>query len=292
MKDFKSYKLNELVLPKIPMVGIPSGEYIELTADQFKDLNQARLLLYDTSMGSMTFRDKDYSRILHYISDIQKEKIKSFLKSIGLEKYRINDDYTVEALENVKIRKEMSHLPIQFDYAMGHFDISDCGLTTLQGCPETVEGDFLCTNNDLRDLKMGPQKVNGNYDVRECNLSSLTGAPVRLKKNFLCSKNNLRNLNGGPRIVDGSYYTDNCLLISLEGSPDLLVGNFDCSFNLLQSLEDGPDMMDGTYNCSNNNLKTLKYGPTSVGIFKCNGNRDLRDLSNGPQASKTISDEI
>jgi len=60
----------------------------------------------------------------------------------------------------------------------------------------------------------------------------------------------------------------------------------------LDDLKDGPDMIGGTYDCSNNDIKTLKNGPASVPIFKCNGNRKLRDLHLAPYGAKIISYEL
>lgn len=274
------------------IVGVPSGEYIEVDEERLKNLVFSNLLIYDMDLKCLTFKDSDYYKITNQSSDKKYNDVKKFLNLIGLNNYKINDDLSVDAIGNVKIRVPLYCLPVKFDYVMGHFDISNCGLESLQGCPDTVEGDFLCSGNNLDDLVNGPKVVNGNYDVRDSGLKSLAGAPMRIKKNFSCSKNGLNNLVGGPRIVDGSYYADNCLLTSLKGTPDLLTGHFDCSYNLLETLEDGPDLMSGTYDCSNNNLKTLKWGPGSVGVFKCNGNKNLRDLSDAPYASKIISDEI
>jgi hypothetical protein len=229
---------------------------------------------------------------MYYIRDTHKDFIKSFLTKVDIFKYKINNDYSIDVIQDVKIRMPMDNLPVQFDYIVGNFDISSCGLINLQGCPEVVEGNFICTNNRLSDLRMGPTTVGGNYDVRQCSLGSLKGAPEKIKKDFLASQNNLNDLIGGPKIVDGSYYVDNCLLVSLEGSPDVLGGHFNCSFNLLDNLKGGPNGINGTYDCSNNDIKTLKDGPSLVGVFKCNGNRKLRDLHLAPPLCKIISDEL
>jgi len=289
IKKFKLYESSPAI---IGIVGIPSGEYLEITTQQFEILNEAEMLIYHPRLRCMTFQDADYHNIMYYIKDNQKDKIIKFLNVIGLRKYKINDDYTVDALESVKIRMPLATIPVKFDYVMGDFDASSCGLVNLKGCPDVVEGNFICTNNRLGSLKGGPSVVGGNYDVRQSGLNDLAGAPEKIQKDFMASYNSMPDLIGGPKIVNGSYYVDNCLLVSLEGSPDLLVGNFDCSFNLLDDLKDGPDMIGGTYDCSNNDIKTLKNGPASVPIFKCNGNRKLRDLHLAPYGAKIISDEL
>jgi hypothetical protein len=289
IKDYKIYE-SEVIYGTVPLVGIPSGEYFDLDSRKINYLKQAALIVYSGPYQCWMFSDKDYHKIIKYVVDEKKEDIKRFLKSIGIDRYRINADYTVEVLEDVKIKKYISKLPIKFDYAMGDFDISTCGLITLEGCPERIDGDFICSNNLLNDLRFGPTEVSGDYDVRQSTLISLGGAPKRIKKDFICSYNQLSNLVGGPEIVDGNYYVDNCLLNSLEGSPIILVGNFDCSYNLLEDLNDGPDMINGVYDCSHNDIKDLTTGPNSVGVFKCVGNKNLKDLSLAPLCNKIISD--
>jgi hypothetical protein len=296
----KSYKLFESDVIKVPIVGIPSGEYFEIDSKKINTLKQRGLVIFNHGLDSYVFSDIDYKIIKRYaltyfVEDIakdQKEKIKSFLSSIDVDRYKINDDYTVDVIEDVEIRMSLDNLPVKFDCVMGDFDVSTCGLLTLQGCPEVVGGNFLCTNNMLDDLRMGPKEVGGNYDVRQSTLKSLEGAPEKIKGDFLCGFNDLKNLKGGPRIVDGSYFVEYCLLTSLEGSPDMLVGDFNCSYNLLEDLKDGPDGINGTYDCSNNDILSLKNGPDMVGIFKCNGNNRLKDLHLAPYCDKVISDNL
>lgn len=275
----------------VPIIGIPSGEYIELTQDQFRILQELYLVKYDIRLKSMIFEDSDYKIIMANI-DNKKEKIIKFLKSIGLERYNINKDYTVDALQNVKIDMILKSLPVQFDYVLGDFDISNCGLYSLKGCPEVISGDFICSNNILEDLEFGPEQVNGDYDARQCGIRSLKGSPKEIKGDFICGYNSLENLIGGPIKVRGSYFVDNCLLDTLEGAPKMILGDFICSFNFLENLREGPHTVNGTYDCSNNSIKTLNNGPILAGVFKCNGNKNLKDLSLVPKANKIISDEF
>jgi len=270
--DFKMFEANTA---KIGIVGIPSGEYIELPIDQFYVLNDRGFLEYNHDLRFLSFKDKDYKNIMSIIDSSEKTKIKKFLSDIGVKRYKINDDYTIDVIESMKIRIPMDNLPVKFDYIMGDFDISGCGLTSLMGCPETIDGNFICTNNMLKDLSMGPTQVLKNYDVRQSGLYSLEGSPEKVGGNFDCSYNNLANLKGSPKFVDGSFYCSNCLLTSLNGAPDIVSDDFDCSYNLLHSLFGGPDIISGKYDCSYNDIMTLNNGPTFVGSFKCDGNTKL-----------------
>ena len=295
MKNYREFeKVNiPMVDDYIGIVGLPSGEYIELNFNQYDTLNRAELLQYNKQYKCITFDDLDIQNILYYIKDDDKEKIINFLQKIGIEKskYKINDDYSIDVLVDVKIRESLNQLPVKFDYVMGDFDISSCGLINLFGCPEVIEGNFICSNNRLTDLKMGPKIVYGDYDVRQSNLYSLIGSPKHIKRDFDCSYNNLSELFGAPKIVDGSFYASNCLLITLAGSPDITQKNFDCSYNLLESLQYGPDFIKGTYDCSYNDIKSLDTGPSTVGVFKYNGNKKLTDIEiqeNGPLTKENI----
>ena len=63
------------------------------------------------------------------------------------------------------VTKELPNF-IQFEVIHGDFDISDCNLTTLRGCPERVFGNFRCSGNDLTSLKYSPEEVKYTYDCR------------------------------------------------------------------------------------------------------------------------------
>lgn len=286
-----NYKTYESIASahRVGMVGLPSGEYLELDPEQFVDINNSGYLTYDTRLKSFTFNDKDYNNIIYYLKSGNTNKIKKFLEAINVKKYTIKDDYTVDVFEDVKMRLKLKNFPINFGYIDGDFDCSGCNLTTLIGSPDEITGNFICTNNDLTDLRYGPRLVSGNYDVRQSKLHSLEGSPAKIYKNFICSYNNITTLVGSPVIIEGSMDCSNCLLEDLNGSPDIIGLNFDCSYNFLKSLKDGPDMINGIYDCSYNELLNLKDGPSSARVFKCTGNK-LKDLTDAPIDSDEIID--
>lgn len=275
------------------IMGLPSGECITMPDDILNRLYIKGLLQYNDKYEMLCFNDKDYYTIISFSSSFdKKQRIKNFLSEIGVRNYNINEKLKVDTWQSVKIRKKMSKLPIEFDCIIGDFDISDCGLESLYGCPDYIEGNFICVDNNLLDLKNGPTTVSGNYDVKKSGLYSLVGAPDYIKRDFDCSYNYINDLRGAPRIVDGSFYCSNCLLESLEGAPDILKNNFDCSYNNLESLKDGPDMISGIYDCSFNKLISVKESPNSVGTFKYIGNDKLMNinLSDFPFCDKLIPD--
>jgi hypothetical protein len=280
-------------------VGLPSGEYIEIPFKLFDLMHANGVLYYSEKYQSFIFDDKDYENIKYYLNNYtsdeekfmnKKERIVNFLENVGVVRYKINNDYTIDTWQDVKILEKYNKLPVTFDCVIGNFEVS-CELITLNGCPDTISGDFICNKNRLKNLKGGPRVVYGKYDVSNNGLYSLEGSPIKIFKDFVCSYNNLSDLNGGPTIVEGSFISDNGILVSLEGSPEIVGKNFDVSYNLLDTLYGTTAIINGTYDCSNNDLKTLKFGPKSVGIFKCNGNR-LKNLDDAPDCKKIISDKI
>lgn len=62
-------------------------------------------------------------------------------------------------------------------------------LTSLEGAPKEVEGDFSCIRcTSLTSLKGAPEEVGGNFDTDMCiNLKSLEGCPKKVGKDFLCA---------------------------------------------------------------------------------------------------------
>jgi hypothetical protein len=160
----------------------------------------------------------------------------------------------------------------------GNIDEFHNTLTSLEGSPETVNGDFgISSNHLLTSLKFGPKYVSGDYQVNDCDLISLVGSPNTIGCDFNISNNaNLTSLLGGP-VVAGSFHADNCGLLSLLGSPTVIKYNFGVSNNPILSLEGGPTEVGGYYAASECRLTSLQGLPTTIGEYL--------DLSNNPLTS-------
>ena len=106
-------------------------------------------------------------------------------------------------------------------------------LTSLEGAPKEVNGDFDCSFCDnLTSLEGAPKKVGGKFNCYNCSsLKSLEGSPKEVGGNFYCSDcSSLKSLKGSPKEVWGSFYCFGCKsLTSLEGAPNKVYGNFNCS---------------------------------------------------------------
>lgn len=164
------------------------------------------------------------------------------LKLLGIKKYHINLDYTVDVNENVQINDtKMEKCPVKFREIKGNFIWANSNLNSVNGLPSIIRGTLVLSNNNLRNLI----KVEGSFDIID--------GGIILQNNKL-----LTSLYGLP---DECLFLDasNCDLQNLIGSPSIVEQSFNVSFNRILSLEHGPKMVKGTYNFSNNQISSLKY---------------------------------
>ena len=93
-----------------------------------------------------------------------KEEIKKWLKEVGVKKYKMNDDLTVDVKGDVDISgKNLTKIPIKFNKINGDFECGHNKLTSLKGCPDTVKGDFDCKDNLIISFEFMPKKITGRY---------------------------------------------------------------------------------------------------------------------------------
>ena len=103
---------------------------------------------------------------------------------IGVRNYKLNSDFTIDSDLDVIAVERPELFPngrfpdyIRFN-SSGSFDIDDCGIVSLVGCPKKVKGYFSCQMNKITDLKGFPK------EVRECvycfgNKAEFTEAEIR-----------------------------------------------------------------------------------------------------------------
>jgi hypothetical protein len=114
-------------------------------------------------------------------------KIREWLKSVGIENYAINDDFSIDVFRFVNLAfKGINGLPsyIQFNKIKGDFDIDDIGLDSLRGCPRYVDGYFSCQMNNLTNLIGGPEIVGRSYYANANNLISVEGLARKIGGNL------------------------------------------------------------------------------------------------------------
>ena len=168
------------------------------------------------------------------------------------------------------------------------FDNSSCyvsqkNLTSLEGCPSEIKGNFDCSSNKLTSLKDAPSKVGISFYCSDNKLTSLKGCPSQVRNSFDCSMNQLTSLEGCPKKVIGDFYCEKNNLTSLKGAPETVGGIFRCFQNNLTSLEGSPKRVLGDFYCNNNKLTSLKGAPEEVGgNFMCHQN-NIKSLEGCPK---------
>ncbi len=155
-----------------------------------------------------------------------------------------------------------------------NFYIHNLELTSLEGSPKEVIGDFICKKN---------------------RLTSLEGSPEIIKGDFNYSYNNLINLKGSPRYIEGDFDLRDNNLTSLIGCPKDILENFYININELKSLKHCPKEIRGIFDCSSNNLTSLEYRPKLSQTFACRNNPELKNVKEqiikyGIKAERYITD--
>ena len=102
-------------------------------------------------------------------------------------------------------------------------------LTSLEGCPEKVDGDFYCHYNQLTSLKGCPKEVSSDFYCYHNKLTSLEGCPKKVGSNFYCSYNQLTSLEGCSD-ARGIYCFNN-QITSFEGIPEFWEGRLNIRDN-------------------------------------------------------------
>ena len=96
-----------------------------------------------------------------------------------------------------------------------------------------VDRDFYCSCCNITTLEGSPEEVGGNFSCRQCDsLVNLKGSPESVGRDFYCRGcENLKSLEGAPEKVIGYFDCSNCNnLTSLEGVPEKIAGVFVCSY--------------------------------------------------------------
>ena len=98
-------------------------------------------------------------------------------------------------------------------------------------------GSLFTRAKDISSLEGCPEVINGDFWLGKNRLTSLKGCAVQVEGTFSCSENKLVNLIGGPKKIKNDYVANANLLTSLEGvCPDIPMRGY-FSNNRLTSLQ-------------------------------------------------------
>ena len=97
----------------------------------------------------------------------------------NIRTYTINDDLTIDVFGLVDLGGlDLQKLPLVFNRVEGNFICSYNNLTNLVGSPRYISGDFICAENILSTLVGGPDYIGGYFDFSYNHISSLKGCPL------------------------------------------------------------------------------------------------------------------
>lgn len=140
---------------------------------------------------------------------IQKDKIHQWIKSnyqyTGRLSIKENGEKFIVNLtgnlvfKNIRL-KSLTNGIFEWGEITGNFRVPNLYITSLEGAPKKVGGDFSCARcHGLTSLEGGPEEVGGNYDCSSCDITSLEGAPKEKGDHFNCCYcKNLTSLKGIP----------------------------------------------------------------------------------------------
>lgn len=185
--------------------------------------------------------------------------IEEWLNYHDIKNYSISENLQIKVYGSVNLKNKLAEkkLPVTFESVNGYFDISENHLESLEGCPEIVQKDFNCSNNNLLTLFGAPISV-GDFDCSRNRLKSLSYSPKKVNGYFNCSDNYITSINGSPRTVKGYFKCSNNDLTSLKNGPKYIKDYFDCSNNKIEHLTGGPITVGQDYICYWNELGGLE----------------------------------
>lgn len=100
--------------------------------------------------------------------------------------YTIYDDGTIDihVAVHLKLPYHVKKLPFKIKSAESDLIIDSTQLTTLEGMPKRVDGNFeIRFNEKITSLAFCPKKIQGNFDCLLRNITSLNNAPDLVKGN-------------------------------------------------------------------------------------------------------------
>lgn len=208
---------------------------------------------------------KEFKQAYIYIeenSDIVVNKISVYLRKMGISKFSVNFDGSVDVIGDVYVTPESiknGKLIVKFNNVQGSFICDSVGIKTLENFPKKVSEDFIVRNTMIKNLINGPSEVGYAYDCSSNYIESLEGAPLIIKGDFTISNNKLKTLKYAPNRVCGDFLASWNSLINLKYFPKYVGGNIKLINNELESLEGITPTINGDIRLEGNSkLTSLK----------------------------------
>lgn len=212
--------------------------------------------------------------------DTIKAEILNFCEYMEITKYVINEDLSVSIEQDVIYDLgdyddeddifELTELPFTIRDFTGDLTLVDCGLTSLKGFPQTINGNFNCSNNELTSLEYGPTIVFGEYNASNNKLTKI-GVQLKDVYDLVLDNNKLSNLSGTPNTIHNLSVEKN-RLTTFEGSPSYIDNFLNVSHNRIDSFVGFPKRVDGSVSLTYNDITSLKDIQTIGGYYSLKGN--------------------
>jgi len=155
------------------------------------------------------------------------KETKDWLDEMQIKGYSIREDLLVNVVGDVELsQKQLTSIPVEFNHVAGIFDCSENFLTTLKGCPKTLNDTFDCSHNLLTSLHFAPTVAPKSFYCANNRLTSLEGVPKNIGETFHCPNNLLNSLWGGPEIVGEYYRCTGNPIMTLDFLPEQVGAHF------------------------------------------------------------------
>lgn len=180
------------------------------------------------------------SKLLSFIREAQEPKelyepseikkwmdANTLLTPEGAGPYKILGNKHIDVSGNIIIALDtrIVELPVKFDNVAGDFDMSNCKVTSLKGCPDHVGGIFNCSENNITTLSLCPSYIGKNLIAYSCQLVSLSGCPEVIYDLANFADNQLISMTGGPKKVIGDLSVISNKISTFEGFPAYIGGD-------------------------------------------------------------------
>jgi len=112
------------------------------------------------------------------------QEIKDICKKYNIENYTINSDGSIDVDDNVVlVYYSLIKIPLKFNKIVGDFYLNGNNLTSLEGCPKYISGNFhLSRNRSIKNLENSPEHIGGKFFLDNTNLETLNGLKVSYSK--------------------------------------------------------------------------------------------------------------
>jgi hypothetical protein len=141
-----------------------------------------------------------------------------WLKKHGLTHFNVNADGSIDVLA----AQHFVHLdnmaeerfPVKFNHVACDFHCSNGNLTTLEGSPSVVDGDFVVTRlPKLKSLVGGPRVVKGIFAISSDHVVTLEGVPAQVGELYIDHNDKIKSLQNIHKVVksigtnnDGKFF--------------------------------------------------------------------------------------